>query len=63
MMTLAIDLLLDLAIDFLLNFCANIFFPTPTYTCIIISLEPCALNDEFHSTSKFNKISLLCEYR
>jgi len=62
MMAPTIDLLLDLTIDFLLDFCTNIFFTTPTYTCTIISLEPCALNDEFHSISKFNKIYLLCEY-
>jgi len=35
----------------------------PTYTTIIITLEPCALNAEFrHFILRFNKISLLCRY-
>jgi len=42
-----INLLLDLVINPLLDFCAHIFFVAPTYTCTIINLEPCALNDEF----------------
>ncbi len=38
-------------------------FTAPTCTTMIVTLEPCALNDEFQRLIlKFNEISLLCEY-